>query len=251
MNNTGLTKVFIVDDSRDAVEVLKHRLEKGYSVDVVGTAYDAESAIDMIIESEPDLLFLDIELPTMTGLELYTLIRNELKPETKVVFYTGHDKYMLEAIRKQAFDYLLKPPTEQDVAQLMTRYYEDRLRSLPPAGDYSSRPPIILVLNTFNQHITLQLEDIAFFQYNQERRQWEVVCADNNTYTLRHRTTAEIIMSYSTDLVQIHKRYIVNTNQVQMIQNAECVMKVPSDNAFRLPISKSYRSNLMQIFFSL
>ncbi len=251
MNNTGLTTVFIVDDSRDAVEVLRRRLENRYSVNVVGTAYDAESAIDMIIMTEPDLLFLDIELPTMTGLELYTLIRNELKPETKVVFYTGHDKYMLEAIRKQAFDYLLKPPTEQDVAQLMTRYYEDRLQSLPPAGDYSSHLPIILVLNTLNQHITLQLEDIAYFCYSQERRIWEVICADNTTYTLRHRTTSEIILGYSPDLVQIHKRHIVNINHIQMIQNSECVMKVPLDNVFRLPISRNYRSNLMQAFLSL
>jgi len=252
MSNTGLTKVFIVDDSRDAVEVLRHRLENRYSVNIVGTAYDANSAVDMIIKTEPDLLFLDIELPTMTGLELYTLIRNELKPETKVVFYTGHDKYMLEAIRKQAFDYLLKPPTEQDVAQLMTRYYENKLGSLPPAGNYSSHLPIILVLDSFNQHITLKLEDIAYFCYNQERRQWKVVCVDNTNYILRHRTTADIILNYSSELVQIHKRYIVNINHIQMIQNSICVMKVPEgEDTFKLNISKNYRSNLMQVFFSL
>ena len=59
------------------------------------------------------------------------MIHQDIKPETKVVFYTGHDKYMLEAIRRQAFDYLLKPPTEQDLSQIMTRYYENKLADIP------------------------------------------------------------------------------------------------------------------------
>lgn len=251
MNNLRQTKVFIVDDSQDAIEVLRLRLEKGYSVHIVGTASDAKTAIDMITKTEPDLLFLDIELPTMTGLELYSLVRNELKPDAKVVFYTGHDKYMLDAIRKQAFDYLLKPPTEQDVAQLMTRYYEHKLESQPPSMDNNTHLPIILVLDAVNQHITLRLEQIAFFCYNQERKQWEVVCVDNTTFILRHRTTADTILNYSPDLVQIHKRYIVNINHIQMIQNAVCIMKVPEEDGFKLNISKNYRANFMQVFFSL
>ncbi len=126
-----------------------------------------------------------------------------------------------------------------------------KLESMMQYVNNSSHRPIILVLDGKNQHVTLQLDDIAFFQYNQERRQWEIVCVDNTNYILRHRTTTGIILNYSPDLVQIHKRYIVNINHIQMIQNAECVMKVPSDNAFRLPISKNYRANLMQVFFSL
>ena len=109
MNKKKLTSAFIVDDSRDAVELLRRMLESNYSVEVVGTAFDAEEAAAKIVNTDPDLIFLDVELPTMSGLEFCTMIRNELKPETKVVFYTGHDKYMLEAIRRQAFDYLLKP----------------------------------------------------------------------------------------------------------------------------------------------
>ena len=87
-------------------------LENNFSVKVVGSASDVETAANDIIQSEPDIIFLDVELPTMSGLEFCTLIRNDIKPETKIVFYTGHDKYMLEAIRRQAFDYLLKPPTQ-------------------------------------------------------------------------------------------------------------------------------------------
>jgi len=251
MSNVKLTSVFIVDDNRDAIKVLQLKLENNYAVEVVGTAVDAENAAEGIVKTEPDLIFLDIELPTMSGLEFWEKIRNELKPETKVVFYTGHEKYMLEAIRKQAFDYLLKPPTDQDLAQLMTRYYENRLNSLPPHIDSGDRLPLILVLDVINQHVTLKLEDIGFFRYNQERKMWEVICNNKTTYTLRHRTTADIIMNYSPDFVQIHKRYIVNINQISMIKGPICIMKSPLNEMEMLQISKNYRASFMEKFYSL
>ena len=84
-----LTKVFIVDDNQEAIEVLQRLLEKNYSVDIVGTACDAKSAAETIIQTEPDIIFIDIELPTMSGLEFCSLIRQDIKPETKVVFYSS------------------------------------------------------------------------------------------------------------------------------------------------------------------
>jgi len=251
MNRQKLTKVFIVDDSNDAIEVLRRMLESSYSVEVVGSAYDAETAADLIVKTEPDLLFLDVELPTMSGLEFCSMIRNELKPEAKVVFYTGHDKYMLQAIRRQAFDYLLKPPTKQELSQIMTRYYEDKLTGIPSSVHADSHLPLILVVNALNEHLTLRLAECAFFRYNQERKVWEVVCMKGETYMLRHRTTSDVILNYSTDLVQIHKRYIVNVNNIKKIQDAVCILNEPLENNRELKISKNYRNALMAAFYSL
>lgn len=251
MNRQKLTKVFIVDDSNDAIEVLRRMLESSYSVEVVGSAYDAETAADLIVKTEPDLLFLDVELPTMSGLEFCSMIRNELKPEAKVVFYTGHDKYMLQAIRRQAFDYLLKPPTEQELSQIMTRYYEHRLTGIPANVSTEHRLPYILVVNAVNEHLTLRFDDCAFFRYNQERKVWEIVCMNGVTYMLRHRTTADVILNYSADLVQIHKRYIVNVNHIKMIQDGVCILNEPLEGNRELKVSKNYRNALMAAFYSL
>ena len=230
MNKQQLVKAFIVDDNTEAVKVLQNMLENNYSVTVIGSAGDAETAADSIIKLEPDIIFLDIELPTMSGLDFCTLIRNDIKPETKIVFYTGHDKYMLEAIRRQAFDYLLKPPTEQDLSVLMARYYENKLASIPNISKAEEHLPIILVVNAMNEHITLNLSDIAFFRFNQERKIWEIVCSDKTIYSLRHRTTTNVILNYSSDFVQIHKRYIVNINKIKMIQESSCILEEPLDD---------------------
>lgn len=246
-----LTKVFIVDDNQEAIEVLQRLLEKNYSVDIVGTACDAKSAAETIIQTEPDIIFIDIELPTMSGLEFCSLIRQDIKPETKVVFYTGHEKYMLDAIRHQAFDYLMKPPTEQDLGQIMTRYYENKLAGIPTVGANTEQLPIILVVNAMNEHTTLRISDIAYFRYNQERKIWETICMDGSIYLLRHRTTADVILNYSTDFVQIHKRYIVNINQIKKIQESACILMEPMESVTELRISKNYRTQLMSAFYSL
>ena len=251
MNMQQFVKVFIVDDNIEAIKVLKHMLENNYSVSVLGSACDAETAADAIIKAEPDIIFLDIELPTMSGLDFCTLIRNDIKPETKIVFYTGHDKYMLDAIRRQAFDYLLKPPTERDLSLLMARYYENKLASMPRFSKVEKRLPIILVVNAMNEHLTLNLSDIAFFRFNQERKIWEIVCTDSSVYTLRHRTTTNVILNYSADFVQIHKRYIVNINKIKMIQESICILDEPLEGIRELKISKNYRQSFMATFYSM
>lgn len=251
MDNKKLTRVFIVDDNRDAIELLQHMLVQNYSIDVVGTAGDAETAAKAIIKTDPDIIFLDVELPSMSGLEFCSLIRQEVRPETKVVFYTGHDKYMLEAIRREAFDYLLKPPTLQDLNQLMTRYYENKLADIHVNRSNTEQLPIILVVNSMNEHTTLRIQDIAYFRYNQDRKIWEAVCMNGQMFLLRHRTTADVILNYSADFVQIHKRFIVNINQIKMIQESACVLVEPMSHETELRISKNYRSALMTAFYSL
>ncbi|MBQ7513819.1 MAG: response regulator transcription factor [Prevotella sp.] len=251
MNKQKLTRVFIVDDNHEAIEVLRYLLETAYSVEVVGTAGDAETAAQAIVKSDPDIIFLDVELPTMSGLEFCSLIRQEVKPETKVVFYTGHDKYMLDAIRREAFDYLLKPPTPHDLSQIMTRYYENKLASIPSTLHHTEQLPIILVVNSLNEHTTLRVHDIAYFRYNQERKIWEVVCMNAQVFMLRHRTTADVILNYAADFIQIHKRYIVNINQIKMIQESACILMEPMEHCTELRISKNYRTALMAAFYSL
>lgn len=83
MNKQKLTNAFIIDDNQEAIELLQRMLENNYSVQVVGTAHDAETAANAIIKTDPDLLFLDVELPTMSGLDFCCLIRNERNPRPR------------------------------------------------------------------------------------------------------------------------------------------------------------------------
>ncbi len=253
MENKPLIRAFIVDDDLGATALLRRQLAD-YSVEIVGTAQDADkTARQHIIDLEPDLLFLDVELPSMTGLDFCSDIRPWAKPEMKVVFYTGYDKYMLEALRREAFDYILKPATQQELAKIMTRYYENKLSNLQPArpAKVTDTPPNVMIVNSLNEHMVLRFDDIGFFRFDSSNRQWEVVTTQRECLPLRHRTNADTILAYSKDFVQIHKRYIVNVTKVSKVLETQCLLFPPLDDLTELRVSKNYRHDLIATFYSM
>lgn len=102
-------KVVIVDDDEIAADNLALELKAKPEFSVEGVARNARLAKRLIDKVHPELLFLDVEMPDMTGMELLQDIRDSIVWNMRVVFYTAYDKYMIQAIRESAFDYLLKP----------------------------------------------------------------------------------------------------------------------------------------------
>jgi|SRR5579862_865025 len=98
-------RAFLVDDEALALKRLQRMLAAAKRVQVVGTSTDPVEAVPAIIEARPDILFLDIEMPGMTGFEMLA----HLRPQPWVVFTTAYDRYALEAFGVNSVDYLLKP----------------------------------------------------------------------------------------------------------------------------------------------
>jgi len=247
MEKQRVAKVYIVDDDPNAITLLS-RLLQDYSVNIIGATGNLEVARNEILDRQPDLLFLDVEMPAGTGLEFWTQLQPLVKDNLKVVFYTGYDKYILDALRRQAFDYMLKPATASELAKIMTRFYEQKLISVQ-AGPTPRQN--IMILNPIGEYMVLQFDDIAYFRFNAERKLWEVLCTNGKHYDLRHRSTAEVILSYSPAFVQIHKRFIVNVSNVCKVVDGACVLQPPLDQVNELRISKNYRSEFMAAFYNI
>lgn len=123
-----MLKYYIVDDEQNAVDALAAMLKKKFSHQVVscGSNIKASLAIDEIENCQPDILFLDVEMPEMNGLQLLKHF-----PERKfyVIFTTAHEKYALPAIKAAAADYLVKPISPQDVYDAIQKCTEKKLRT--------------------------------------------------------------------------------------------------------------------------
>jgi len=98
-------RAFLVDDEPLALKRLGRLLAATKRVEIIGTSSDPVEAVPAILASKPDVLFLDIEMPAMTGFEMLS----RLDPQPWVVFTTAYDKYALEAFGVNSVDYLLKP----------------------------------------------------------------------------------------------------------------------------------------------
>lgn len=116
-------KVVIVDDEPQSIHRLQDDLATLEDFEVIATSSSAVSAKNLVMSIQPDVLFIDVEMPGQTGFEVLQSLRDEIPMELIVVFYSAFDKYMIDALRASAFDFLLKP-YQQDEFELVV----DRIR---------------------------------------------------------------------------------------------------------------------------
>ena len=236
-------KVVIVDDERTAIDALRRELEPYREFEVKGIAGNGAKGKKMIMELHPDLLFLDVELPDILGLNLLSEIKDDVLWDMKVVFYTSYDKYLLQALRESAFDFLLKPFEAEDLKVIMDRYRKAMTStSLPLLPSFASSISALMpqqgmfMISTVTGFKLLRLEEIGF---NQTR------------LNLKRNTKAEDIISYSQAFVQISQSAIVNVNYLAMIDGKCCQLYPPFHDKNDLIISRSYLKELQERFFVL
>ena len=138
-------RVLLVDDEHLARERLRRMLAAHPQLEIVGEAEDGEQAIGKIVELEPDLVFLDIQMPECSGLEVAASLPS---PRPKIIFCTAFDEYAVDAFELHAVDYLLKPVNRARLAKAIDRVAASRGSTDPDtaidragreAGNYPSR----------------------------------------------------------------------------------------------------------------
>lgn len=244
-------KVVIVDDDEVALENLIFGLEKDARFSLVGTARSGRLGKKLIAKVQPDLLFLDVEMPDMTGMELLQEMRDSISWNMRVVFYTAYDKYMIQAIRESAFDYLLKPFEEQELTDILVRFAEqvETERRVPYSMDVSLHTgQTFIAFTPTNDMRALRTTEIGFFRYSSEYKQWEVILSNQPPLALRRGVTAEQITQYSSNFVQIHQSYIINIDYLMIIKDSQCLLYPPFDKVSELIISRRFKKELQDKF---
>ena len=129
-------RAFLIDDESLALKRLQRMLTATGRVEIAGTSTDPVEALEAIVRAKPDVLFLDIEMPGMTGFQMLS----KLDPQPLIVFTTAYDQYALEAFGVNSVDYLLKPIEAAQLARALDKV--DRMR-----GGVEPRPEIQKLLD--------------------------------------------------------------------------------------------------------
>jgi DNA-binding LytR/AlgR family response regulator len=117
----------IVEDDPGAAALLKTLLDKHPEIQIIGIAGSADEALKIAMESNPGLIFLDVELPGKNGIQFLEMIQKEgLNPP--VIFITAFTSYAIKALRQSALDYLLKPIDPEELAQAIEKFNQHRWR---------------------------------------------------------------------------------------------------------------------------
>ena len=122
-------KTLIIDDESLARDLLRHYLSKDERIEIVGECVNGFEGVLAIQELNPDLVFLDIQMPKITGFEMLELVPNP----PVIIFSTAYDQYAIRAFEANAIDYLLKPyPFERVVAALNKAAEKLKLKAASP-----------------------------------------------------------------------------------------------------------------------
>jgi len=226
------TRCLLVDDEPLAIRLLENHISKIDSLEVVGTCNNAIKALEILKKEQVDLLFLDIKMPNITGLEFL----KTLKTSPKTIITTAYREYALEGYDLDILDYLLKPITFERFFRAIERFFRDEKGSSSiPANNDEPIEELILV-KSGNKYHKINFNDIVYIESLKD-------------YILIHTNAKEIrtkykISDFEKELAQksflrVHRSYIVNLKKITAY--------TPNDielGLIEVPIGVSYKEKV-------
>lgn len=248
-------KAIIVDDCTTSIETLADKLKKYEGITLVGTATNGAIGLNLAREVTPELVFLDIELPDMSGVEFLEQIKRAQPERCRVIMYTGHPQYMLPAFRNKAFDYLMKPVNDSELDEIINRVFTDdnTLHQTEQDGIIKQNDENKLLFYTNSIDFRLvHTRDIGLFQYNHENRVWEVVIAGSKTpIKLKRNVNNETLLAIDSRFIQVSQRFVININYLLEVNDNVCRFYPPFDKINYVKVGRLFRKKLIDRFCSL
>lgn len=209
-------RVLIVDDEREMRGLLGKAVEKVEGFEVIGDVENGERALEIAESSHPHVVFLDVEMPGLDGVECARRML-EINPDTIIIFATGHNEYMSEAFELYAFDYLTKPFKMERVFTTLERIKKVNLKS-----EKDSLDKIIRHEKGLNKLVIKNKEGISFVDMKDiiiiQREDRSTVIYTSSSSYLTSEGLSEIEEKLDrTQFLRSHKSYIVNISMISKI----------------------------------
>jgi len=246
-----MQKVLLIDDEAPARQLLREYLSEYPELVIVGEASNGVDALRLIDQFDPELLFLDVQMPGMTGFEL--LQRLDKLPQ--VIFSTAYDQYALEAFELNAVDYLLKPYTKARFAKAVERVMQrqdqnlDQLRNLTEslmARQMSQRFPGKILVQRGNRLISVDTDAIVWIRA--ERDYASLITKDDKFLSNYGIGQLEEKLDPST-FIRVHRSSIINVNYISEIFKYAAAYDVRMSNGDVVRVSRSYLEVIRDLTF--
>jgi len=241
-------RTIIVDDEQLARTVVRECLAAHPDVEVVAECANGFEAVKAVAELKPDLVFLDIQMPKLSGFEVLELVGGEVN----VIFVTAYDEYALRAFEVHAVDYLLKPFSEERLAEALARARE-RLAARTPipvgalvaAARPEGRPLHRVVVRDGSRVHVVPVDRLDYVE-----AQDDYVCLHTEgKRLLKEQTMAEAEAALDpARFVRIHRSYILNIDRLVRVEpfGKDSRVAILRDGT-RLPVSKTGYARLNEL----
>lgn len=242
-----MKKIIVVDDETSGRKLIKEYLEDFPELVLLGEANNGVDAVKMINEFKPDLVFLDIQMPGMTGFDVLT----HLEELPQIIFSTAYDQYALKAFEVHAVDYLLKPYTKDRfkvaIERLAVDASENKASSLAQSllMNISKYPERILVQSN-NKIVNISLENVirieAYGDYSKLITKDKTYVSNYGISNLEEKLNSAIF-------IRVHRSSIINLNEVKELNKYTRNYDIKMNNGDIVRVSQGYMENIKKLMF--
>ncbi len=213
-------RTLLIEDEEPARNLLRTFLQSFEEIDVIGECSDGFSGLKAINENQPDLIFLDIQMPKLTGFEMLELLDN--LPE--VVFTTAYDQFALQAFELNAVDYLMKPFARQRLRQAVDKVVErfkskgsgiPEVRKLVESIHEKAQPIDRIVVKSGAKIHILPVETIEHLEAQDD---YVMIYSPEGRFMKKETLSYLEQVLPAERFIRIHRSHIVNINQIQRME---------------------------------
>ena len=236
--------VIIIDDEPLARGIVKEYLSAFSQVKVVAECGDGFEGVKAIAQHQPDLIFLDIQMPKINGFEMLELIDNP----PSVIFTTAFDEYAMKAFEAHAIDYLLKPFSKERFDKAMTKWLGQKNANLPPTlseGAASPESQNRVVVKKGQNIVVLPVQRIHYFEAFDDYV--KIFTAEG--FYLKKKTMAYFEKTLdAAQFVRVHRSYLMNLQELTRIEPIEKDNHIALlKSGVRVPLSQAGYSKLKSV----
>lgn len=247
-------KVLIIDDNKPAGLALSELLENKYGFEVLGCALCGLDGLAMVRKYEPDVVFLDVQLPDVNGLDFLDKLSEFTSHDCKVVMFTAYDKYVLTAFRKRAFDVLLKPIDTKELDVIVQRLTKEDVDTEPAEEKVAQsmlNGKLLFYTNTIDFKL-VDKDDVCLFQYDHDLRCWEVVVVDAlKPIRLKRNVKSVDLLKLDDHFLQVNQKFIVNVDYLMEVVDGICHFYPPFEKVDYVRVGRFFRKKLIDRFLSI
>lgn len=218
----------IIDDDPEAIYLLEMFLRQFPNITIVGKSTNAKTGLSIIKKLIPDLVFLDIDMPDMTGIEVAETLKAK-NVHSKIVFTTAYQDYAYKALSIEPLDFLTKPFSPEALIGVIKKYlaktekikYEQKLNKFIQSQSNSPK----IKLPTFHSFIIIDIKDIAYVK--SDKNSTLVYMLDGTLETVTRNLSSLILMLNSSLMFQINRSTYVNLNYLIRIDKKKeiCIIR--------------------------
>ncbi len=237
----------IIDDEKLARDLLREYLEPFENIELLDECSKGSEAVEKINRLKPDLIFLDVQMPVMTGFD----VLDEIDHEPYVIFTTAYDQYAIKAFERNAIDYLLKPMDEERFKLAVERAMKRKKMEEGRIEDLLGGLREVKHRDSYDSHIFVQKSEKLFnlpvdeIVYLEASGDYTIISTKNDQFVSSSGIGKLEELMNPDSFIRVHRSTIVNVNYLKEIErhfNGGMIVKMQSGKSF--PVSRTYAKQI-------